>query len=182
VPVSERDLLDLLWRRLSAPGVSGTRRYVMAEHVRYHPAWGRHIADAIALDTWGSGKYQIEGYEVKCTRSDWRRELPSGRFLDPLTNDVTDVPYAKSHPWRRHCARWYVLAPAGIIPRDELPDGWGLIEATSGRLRCTVQSADTHDGLIPLGAMQVAGLMRAVQQTAERHLTRSTPAASTPGL
>lgn len=167
--MTERDLLDLLWRRLNVRTLGGSPRYVMAEHVRHHPSWGNHIADAIALDTWGSGHYQIEGYEVKCTRSDWRRELASGPWLDRTTGTLHDVDHVKSYPWRRHCSRWYVLAPAGTVPRDELPTGWGLVEATvGGRLRCAVKAANTPD-VVPLGAMQVAGLMRAVQQTAERH-------------
>lgn len=174
--MSERDLLDLLWRRLNARTLGGPPRYVMAEHVRHHPAFGNHIADALALDTWGSGHYQIEGYEVKCTRSDWRRELPSGRWLDRTTGTVEEVPHVKSWPWRRHCSRWYVLAPAGVVPHDELPPGWGLIEAyDSGHLRGTVKAANTP-AVIPLAAMQVAGLMRAVQQTAERHLRTLTHA------
>lgn len=155
--MTERDLLDALWRRLSAATAGGPPRYVMAEHVRHDPTWGNCIADAIAVDTWGSGRYELEGYEVKTTRSDWRRELP---------NDC-----AKSEPWRRHCTRWFIVAPSGVVPRDELPTGWGLIEQTpSGILRCVVRSA--HFDTTPLSARQVAGLMRAVQQTATRHATR----------
>lgn len=176
--MTERELLDALWRRLSARLNGEARRYILAEQVRYDPTWGRHIADAIAVDTWGSGKWALEGYEVKCSRSDWRRELASGTFWEPGTpRGVTiDVPYVKSYPWRRHCARWYVLAPAGVVPREELPTGWGLIEARSTiggiQLSSRVKAANTPAAALHLGPRQVAGLMRAVQQTAERHVRR----------
>lgn len=166
--MTERDLLDALWRRLCyvAPGQPSPSRYVLAEHVRHDPGRGRSIADAIAIDTWGSGHYALEGYEVKCTRSDWRRELAAG---------PDGTPYAKSLTWRRHCRRWYILAPAGVVPREELPDGWGLIEAHDGQaglwLRSTVKAAHTPDP-VPLHARQVAGLMRATAQTAIAHTRR----------
>lgn len=172
--MTERDLLDALWRRLSRRQMSGARRYVMAEHVRHDPTYGRHIADALAVDTWGSGKWALEGYEVKCSRSDWRKELAPGLWHERGSPDLpVDVPFVKSYPWRRHCARWYILAPAGIVPRDELPPGWGLIEAHHQRnglwLTSVVRAANTPAAALPLGPRQVAGLMRAVQATAERH-------------
>lgn len=170
--MSERELLDLLWQRLTRPVNGMTARYVMAEQVRHDPTYGAHIADAIAVDTWGSGRWELEGYEVKCSRSDWRRELPEGKWLDRDTKTLLDVPYVKSYPWRRHCRRWYVLAPKGVIPRDELPDGWGLIEASDGALRCTVKSAHFPD-TTPLHPRQVAGLMRATAQTAIDHTRRA---------
>jgi len=144
----------------------------MAEQVRFDPTFGRHIADAIAVDTWGSGGWQLEGYEVKCTRSDWRRELTGGTWHDPDSADLLNVPYVKSYPWRRHCARWYVLAPANVVPVSSLPRGWGLIEARDGdsiALRSRVKADNRPTDALPLAARQVAALMRAVQQTAERH-------------
>lgn len=151
---TERELLDLLWARLTRAMNGETPRYVMAEHARYSPTYGHRIADALAIDTWGSGHHQLEGYEVKVSRSDWRREL-----ADPT----------KAECWGQHCSRWYVLAPSGIVRRDELPDGWGLIEASDrGQLRCTVPSSNTPD-VTPLAPQQIAGLMRATQQTAQRH-------------
>lgn len=162
---TERRLLDLLWARLCTPTIGGPPRFVMAEHVRHDPTYGRSIADAIGIDTWGSGRYALDGYEVKCTRSDWRRELVPGR---------DGTPYAKSLPWRQHSTRWWVLAPHGVVPRVELPPGWGLLEAsTGGRLRCTVQPVKQRD-VVPLGARQVAGLMRATATTAAYHTRAST--------
>lgn len=161
---SERRLLDLLWDRTSRPMNGRTARYVMAEQVRHDPTYGVSIADALAIDTWGSGHYALEGYEVKCARSDWRRELDAGR---------DGTPYAKSLPWRQHCRRWFILAPHGVVPHSELPPGWGLVEAYSHGLRCTVRSAHFRTP-VPLAARQVASLMRATAQTATYHARAST--------
>lgn len=157
---SERTLLDLLWARLSYRPAGMPPRYVMAEHVRYDPAYGLRIADAISLDTWGSGHWQIEGYEVKATRGDWLREL-----RDP----------GKAECWQRHCSRWFVLAPTGVVRPDELPTGWGLITTTGGRLRRAVKPT-TYPDPTPLPPRTIAGLMRAVQQTAQHHARQEQPA------
>jgi hypothetical protein len=171
--MTERDLLDALWRRLCRPVNGMTARYVLAEHVRHDPTTGVSIADAIAIDTWGSGHYALEGYEVKCTRADWRREIRE--YTDRRGRTTGGL--AKSLPWRQHCRRWYILAPAGVVPRDELPHGWGLIEAHDAHhglwLRCTVKAAHNTEP-VPLGARQVAGLMRATAQTAIHHTRAST--------
>lgn len=156
---TERDLLDALWKRLGVRTNNGMpRRYVMAEQVRYDPTQGGTIADAVALDTWGSGHWQIEGYEVKCNRSDYRRELPGDG--------------AKSLPWRQHCSRWYIVAPSGILAPGDLLPGWGLIEYHAGALRSRVRATNTPD-VLPLPPRAIAGLMRAVQQTAEHHAVKA---------
>lgn len=173
--MTERDLLDALWRRLTVAMNGDTARYVMAEQVRHDPTYGNHIADAIAVDTWGSGQYALEGYEVKTTRADWRREI---RETVDRHGRARGGP-SKSLPWRQHCARWFILAPAGVVPVEELPDGWGLIEAHGDdpatlRLRSRVRAANRPQDAQPLPARQVAGLMRAVAQTAAHHTRRNT--------
>lgn len=173
---TERALLDALWDRLCRPVNGATPRYVMAEHVRHDPTFGSSIADAIAVDTWGSGKFALEAYEVKTTRSDWRRELPAGSWFDRDEKTRHEVPYVKSYPWRRHCARWYVLAPEGVVPVTDLPDGWGLIEwwPQTGLLRSRVKADNRPADALPLNPRQVAGLMRATAQTAAYHSHRLT--------
>lgn len=55
----------------------------------------------------------IDGHELKISRSDWLREL-----ADP----------AKADAWWPYCTRWWIVAPAGVVHDDELPEGWGLME------------------------------------------------------
>lgn len=54
--------------------------------------------------------------EVKTTRADFRRESE-----------------AKRRAWRHYTDRFVYVAPAGVIPRDELADGCGLWEFDADR-------------------------------------------------
>lgn len=68
-------------------------------------------ADALAVDFRNASPGLI-GYEIKVARGDWLQEL--------------DRP-EKAQAWAQHCTEWYVIAPPGVVNKDELPDGWGLL-------------------------------------------------------
>jgi hypothetical protein len=161
VPVqhTERDLLDALHRRLTVQRGTGDGRplrHIMAEHVRSDPTWGGGIADAISVDTWGSGGFALSGYEVKTSRSDWLREL-----REP----------GKAEIWKTHCARWWLVAVPGVV-KDDLPPDWGLLEQMRGGSLRRI----THAPLLrpePLTPRHIAGLARAIQQTATRRVEPS---------
>lgn len=152
--LTERVMLDALWGRLqqTARGTMSPR-HVMAEQVRYSPAGGYTIADAISIDTWGSGHYSLHGYEVKVSRSDLLRELKAP---------------GKSLPWRQHCRYWWLVTPHGLIrPGDDL-HGWGLL-TLQGRWLRKVHAPTLNTDPLPLTPMAQAGLMRATAQTARHH-------------
>lgn len=152
-PMTERVLLDALHARLEVQRGTGdgrALRHIVAEHVRSDPTWGGSIADAISVDTWGSGHFALSGYEVKISRSDWLREL-----RDP----------GKAEAWRAHCRHWWLVATPDVV-RDDLPVGWGLLERRGSMLRRVVD-APALDPL-PLTPRHLAGLARAIQQTAAR--------------
>lgn len=69
----------------------------------------------VLLKTWSP--VTSIGYEVKVSRADWRRDEKLSRYY-PLCNLL------------------YVVAPKGIVPREELPKGVGLLEPVgdAGRL------------------------------------------------
>lgn len=80
---------------------------------------GRRI-DFYAMNVWPSNGYHRIAYEIKLTRADFAREIgdPSKReFAEKAANEC------------------YFVAPAGMIQPDELPEWWGLYEATKGGLR-----------------------------------------------
>jgi hypothetical protein len=57
----------------------------------------------------------IDGYEIKVARSDWLNDDTAGK-------------------WRRYlpyCNRLWLVAPAGVIPTTEVPEGVGLLHLTS---------------------------------------------------
>ena len=80
---------------------------------------GRTI-DFYALNLWPSKAYLSAAFEVKVSRADFRREL--------------DNP-GKRAPWEKLASECWFAAPAGIIPVEELPEGWGLLELTTDGFR-----------------------------------------------
>lgn len=84
----------------------------------------RH-ADALAISIWPSRGLEIHGFEIKCARSDWKKEL-----ADP----------AKAHAIQKYCDRWWiVISEEKIVEPGELPPNWGLMVAKGKGL--TVKTA-----------------------------------------
>jgi len=118
---TEREILDLLRERYTRE-VLDVPSFIYAEHVRSGAGFGDfHLrtADAIAIDLWPSRGNHVHGFEVKTSRADWLTEL-----RDP----------AKAEAVRRYCHRWWLVAPVEVV-RDDLPEGWGFLTITDGRLR-----------------------------------------------
>lgn len=153
-------MLDALWARLSQRTAGGPPRHVMAEHVRYDPAWGHSIADAISVDTWRAGKsgHCLHGYEVKVSRGDFMREV-----REPGKHQV----------WARHCRYWWIVVPDQSVAIGKgakvwLPYGWGLL-VLRGRWLHQVIAAERRHQPEQLPWPATAGLMRATAQTATYH-------------
>ena len=88
-------------------------------------------ADALVFSLWPSRGLTIDGVEVKRSLPDYRREAK-----DP----------AKAVRFARHCHRWWIAAPKGLIPPDELPAQWGLLELQgNGTLRARVGAPENAD-------------------------------------
>ncbi|WP_291981973.1 hypothetical protein [Luteitalea sp.] len=79
----------------------------------------RH-ADAVAMSLWPSRGLDLYGFEIKVSRSDWRRELVQPEKADEIA---------------RYCDFWFIAAPEGVVPVDELPTPWGLYEFDGKALR-----------------------------------------------
>lgn len=68
-------------------------------------------ADAVAMSVWPSRGYDVHGFEVKVSRSDWISELRQPE---------------KSAPVQSYCDRWWVCTPdETLIHAGELPPTWG---------------------------------------------------------
>lgn len=82
--------------------------------------------DAIAMSLWPSRGLEIHGHEIKCSRSDWLREM-----RDP----------AKAEAFTDQCDRWWlVVADKTIVKEGELPPTWGLMVAQARGLVVTTQA------------------------------------------
>lgn len=91
-----------------------TEAEAFMRHVRIEDG-GVRTLDAVSMGMWRSRGFTVTGYEVKCSRSDWLRELRDPQKADALA---------------KHCDYFYlVVNDPGIVHHGELPELWGMIHA-----------------------------------------------------
>lgn len=112
---TEAELLAALRLKYTFSGNGGAGRYAFMTHVRTGAAWDQQEIDAIVMCLWPSDSHSILGFEVKCSRTDWLREIR------PDTS--------KSEKTRSLCDSFTIVAPANAVTIGELPTGWGLVVA-----------------------------------------------------
>lgn len=111
---TESTLLELLRGRY------GGKEWVLVEKARDAAGFGAsRTIDAIAFNVWPSRGLVLVGFELKVSRSDWLRELKAPEKAE-VGHSLTDS--------------WYVVAPREVVKIEELPKGWGLLEASAKRL------------------------------------------------
>ncbi|HLY04872.1 MAG TPA: hypothetical protein VKR31_03905 [Rhizomicrobium sp.] len=76
--------------------------------------------DALVMSLWPSRGLHLYGIEIKVDRGDWRRELANP---------------AKAEELAAFCDFFYVAAPRGVVPAEELPENWGLLECHESGVR-----------------------------------------------
>lgn len=88
----------------------------------------RRRIDALLIRTAKSNKPFLEtiALEVKVSRADFKRDTPE-----------------KRRAWMAAANRFAYIAPAGLIPKDEVPEGCGLIEYENGALTWKVMAPVT---------------------------------------
>ncbi len=115
------------------------------------------IADAIVVGLWPSRGHYPFGIEVKVSRSDWLSELKKVGKSDEI--------------WR-HCATWEVAAPEGIVKKEELPPGWGLIEVyPDDKPAKRVVKPKFRDDVLPLSGF-VVSMLAAMHKDSESRINR----------
>lgn len=111
-----QDLLARLRRHYIKPGARPAGGIFVEECGRNGGVGSGSRCDAIYVGFTGTSGRLLIGHEVKVSRSDWRRELDHA---------------GKADAWADDCHEWWVVAPPGVVPTEELPPGWGLM--TPGR-------------------------------------------------
>jgi hypothetical protein len=130
--VSDRDKTVAIMERLRRHYINPADDLpggIFLEEVGRNGQHGRR-ADALYVGFTSASGRQLIGHEVKVSRADWRNELAK---------------VGKADTWADDCHAWYVVAPEGVVPVDELPEGWGLLDdggRTKTRLRTVVKA--TH--------------------------------------
>ena len=77
-------------------------------------------ADAIAFGTWPSRGFQIIGFEIKSSRSDWKSELANPE---------------KAESVGKYCDLWFVVGTEDVIKLEEVPPAWGWFIPTEKGLK-----------------------------------------------
>lgn len=122
------------------------------EEVRNAPGFdATRSLDALAVHLWPSRGHEIHGYEIKCSRSDWLRELK-----DPH----------KAEAFAGWCDRFWIVAAPGIV-RDELPIAWGLLEPKGSALRVVRQAKATPASITPAERARLACILAAAGKRME---------------
>lgn len=143
---TEASMLALLRERHAAKSGNGPE-WAYIEKVRDAPGFdAKRTADALALSLWRSRGHELHGFEVKISRGDWRREL-----ADP----------AKAEGWCMIVDRWWIAAPRGVVPRDELPATWGLLETGARGLTVTVRAPLLREDRLPIERELLVPILRA---------------------
>lgn len=131
---------------------SDHRRYAVAEEVGLQTGYSHRRLDMMVLDCYESNGFRIDGYEIKVSRSDLRKELE-----DPEKHvaffDVLDY--------------FWLACPVGIVDLSIIPPKWGVMafEQDGHRkiLRRPLALHDTtNDRDVPRGFL--ASIVRAIQR------------------
>lgn len=129
-------------------------KYVYIREVRSARGFGPSaIADAIAVCLYPSRGHYPMGIEIKVSRSDWLSELKNVGKSDEI--------------WQ-NCATWEVAAPEGIVKKEELPSGWGLIVVAEDGAKRVVKPKHKEDA-IPLPGF-VMSLVATMHKDNDRHI------------
>lgn len=121
---------------------------------------GRWI-DAFALSIWPSMGFEALAFEVKVSRGDWRRER--------------DNP-AKADEIGKRCHRFFVAAPTGVVPIEEVPAAWGVIEVDAAGVGFIRRQAEKLTPPEPSWGF-VAAILRRASDAEIRRRAESVPMA-----
>lgn len=128
------------------------RSHALLEQVANGTGWAaKRWADVVTLGLWPSRGLTLSGFEIKISRSDWKRELD-----DP----------AKADEIQGFCSEWWVVAPMGLLTSHEMPPTWGLLEVTE-KLKCRVTKPAPALEPKPITLSFVAAVLRRASESAD---------------
>lgn len=105
IVITEADLLKRLKAKYPLP------EWVFLEQVRSGTGGNyKRTADALAINCWPSRGFEIQGFEIKSYRADWKKELRDLEKADEIM---------------KYCHRWWIIADKAIVGESEIPITWG---------------------------------------------------------
>ena len=143
--LTSKDVLELLRKKFAAP------EYAFFSEVRGGTgARGSKFCDGLAISLWPSRGITIDGFEIKVSRGDLRRELSNPAKADEI---------------QKFCDRWWlVLSSADLLSEDDiLPKNWGVM-VVRGTTQLRVQRKPPERRPKALTRSFVASVLRRFQQ------------------
>lgn len=135
---TEKDLEFYLSKRYCQP------EWAFFPQVRSSTGSADRVADGIAMNMYHSRKYEIHGFEIKISRTNWLNELKSPQKADEIF---------------QYCDKWWlIVSNKDIVQNGELPKGWGLMIVRDKGLVIKVQATYNKVKVIDLGF--IASLLR----------------------
>lgn len=96
----------------------------------------------------------MHGIEIKCSRSDWVKELRSPN---------------KSAPIQKYCDRWWiVVGDENIVHKGELPPTWGLMIPSPRGAKLVVKTQAPKLEAVELDRGFIASMLRRASEQIER--------------
>lgn len=124
---TEPEMFDLLRRRFAREGNGGAGEYALMAQVRNAAGFGAtRTFDAVSVSLWPSRGIVIHVYEIKCSRSDWLRELKDPAKADAAAKVADHFSVVVSDP--------------KIVADGELPATWGLLVKRGEKLVCVKEA------------------------------------------
>lgn len=149
VALKEADVVERLRQRY--PRDAWAFLLQVADSTGYAGA-GRKL-DAVAMSLWPSRGLELQGFEVKCSRRDWLKELATP---------------GKAEPVARYLDRFYVVAGhKDVVRPGEVPKGWGLMVPHGLGLTVRVDAERLDPAPIDRGFL--AAILRRTQEASENH-------------
>lgn len=109
----------------------------------------RRWLDAVAMGLWPSHGHEIDGIEIKISRSDYKRELED---------------HSKAGIIHQYCHRFWIACPKDMLNKNELPAGWGLMEFDQEKLSLRVKvKPENRNPVAPTSGFVAAMLRRAAE-------------------
>lgn len=121
-----------------------SRQWVYLTQVRNSTGGADRIADAVAFNMYHSTGYEVIGFEIKVSRSDFLSELKD---------------MSKSNEIMEYCDKWYlVVSDPNIVQDGELPKNWGLLVLKGDKLVQKIRPVTQKPKRMPMHF--IASIMR----------------------
>lgn len=141
--MTSKDIKHLLNKKYASPA------YAFFTEVANSTGAGQcRYADGIACSLWPSTGFEFQGFEIKISHQDFLNELKRPDKSDEIM---------------RFCDRWWIVAPKGIVKKEELPATWGLIEVRGDNKLFTTKQAPLLKAQEPAPGFIAALLRRATE-------------------